>query len=206
MLGKTYEPPGLQRTIIFSGTMGGPNWGGASYDPVSHLLFVNSQDTAQIIRMVKGREGSRLPYVPAGDAFRRFWDSNHYPCQKPPWGTLTAIDLDQGTIRWQVPLGIVEELVAKGIPPTGTSNVGGSMVTAGGLVFIAATNDRHFRAFDKETGKELWDTKRSDKCRTRKCQYCRTHCRTKPACHPTVRVGLSRPATRRLADRWRRSS
>ncbi len=158
-LGKAYQPPGLQRTIIFPGTMGGPNWGGASYDPVSNLLFVNSQDTAQMIRMMKAREGSRLPYVPAGNAFGRFWDSNHYPCQKPPWGTLTAIDVDQGTIRWKVTLGIVEALVAKGIPPTGTSNLGGSIVTAGGLVFIAATNDRRFRAFDKETGKELWVTK-----------------------------------------------
>ncbi|HLU99620.1 MAG TPA: PQQ-binding-like beta-propeller repeat protein, partial [Acidobacteriota bacterium] len=77
-------------------------------------------------------------------------------CQKPPWGTLTAIDLRTGTFRWRVPLGVVDELVAKGIPPTGTSNLGGSLVTAGGLVFIAATNDSRFRAFDKETGAELW--------------------------------------------------
>lgn len=158
-LGKTYQPPGFKPTIIFTGTMGGPNWGGASYDSVSNLLFVNSQDTAQVIRMTKGREGSRLPYVPGGNAFGRFWDSKNYPCQKPPWGTLTAVDLTQGSIRWQVPLGLVEELVVKGVPPTGTSNVGGSMVTAGGLVFIAATNDRRFRAFDAETGKELWSTK-----------------------------------------------
>ena len=159
ILGKAYQPPGLKPTIIFSGTMGGPNWGGASYDPVSNLLIVNSQDTAQVIQMTKAREGSVLPYAPGGDAFGRFWDSNHYPCQKPPWGTLSAIDLNSGNLRWQVPLGIVEELVAKGIPPTGTSNVGGSIVTAGGLVFIAATNDRRFRAFDRDTGKELWVAK-----------------------------------------------
>ena len=159
VLGQPYQPPGFKTTIIFPGTMGGPNWGGASYDPVSNLLFVNSQDTAQVIGMMKAKEGSRLPYGPRGNAFGRFWDSRHYPCQKPPWATLTAIDLDSGSLRWQVPLGIVEELVAKGIPPTGTSNVGGSMVTAGGLVFIAATNDRRFRAFDKETGEELWVTK-----------------------------------------------
>ncbi|HEX2521599.1 MAG TPA: PQQ-binding-like beta-propeller repeat protein [Terriglobia bacterium] len=159
VLGQPYQPPGFKTTIIFPGTMGGPNWGGASYDPVSNLLFVNSQDTAQVIGMMKAKEGSRLPYVPRGNAFGRFWDSKHYPCQKPPWGTLTAVDLNRGSLRWQVPLGIVEELVAKGIPPTGTSNVGGSIVTAGGLVFIAATNDRRFRAFDKETGEELWVTK-----------------------------------------------
>jgi hypothetical protein len=139
--------------------MGGPNWGGASYDPVSNLLIVNSQDTAQVVQMTKAREGSVLPYVPGGNAFGRFWDSNHCPCQKPPWGTLSAIDLNTGNLKWQVPLGIVEGLVAKGIAPTGTSNVGGSVVTAGGLVFIAATNDRRFRAFDSDTGKELWVTK-----------------------------------------------
>jgi quinoprotein glucose dehydrogenase len=64
--------------------------------------------------------------------------------------------LNRGGFRWQVTLGLVDELVARGIPPTGTSNLGGSIVTAGGLVFIAATNDSRFRAFDKDTGKELW--------------------------------------------------
>ncbi len=76
----------------------------------------------------------------------------------PPWGLLHAIDLKRGTIAWQVPLGIVEDLEARGVPPTGTSNLGGSIVTAGGLVFIAATNDRRFRAFEARTGKELWVT------------------------------------------------
>ncbi|MBM3786699.1 MAG: hypothetical protein FJW30_20255 [Acidobacteria bacterium] len=69
---------------------------------------------------------------------------------------MTAIDLDTGEFRWRVTLGVVDELIAKGIPPTGTSNIGGSMVTAGGLVFIGATDDSRFRAFDKDTGKELW--------------------------------------------------
>src|SRR5439155_12431295 len=69
------------------------------------------------------------------------------------------IDLNQGEIRWQVPLGIVDELMARRIAPTGTSNLGGSIVTAGGLVFIAATNDSRFRAFDKDTGRELWVTR-----------------------------------------------
>jgi quinoprotein glucose dehydrogenase len=78
---------------------------------------------------------------------------------KSPMGTLTAIDLNTGDFRWQVRLGFVEEPVKRGIPPTGTSNLGGSVVTAGGLVFIAATNDRCFRAFDKDTGNELWMTR-----------------------------------------------
>jgi quinoprotein glucose dehydrogenase len=69
---------------------------------------------------------------------------------------LTAIDMDKGEFRWRVTLGVVDELIAKGLPPTGTSNLGGSIVTAGGLVFIGATDDSRFRAFDKDTGKELW--------------------------------------------------
>ena len=82
-----------------------------------------------------------------------------YPCQKPPWGHLTAIDLNKGEFRWRVTLGVIDELLKRGVPPTGTSNLGGTIVTAGGLVFIGATNDSRFRAFDKDTGKELWVTK-----------------------------------------------
>ena len=94
-----------------------------------------------------------------GSPNSRFWDKELNPCQKPPWGFLTAINLDTGDFRWRSVLGVVDELLAKGIPPTGTSNLGGSLVTAGGLVFIGATNDKRFRAFDKDTGKEIWTTK-----------------------------------------------
>ena len=158
-LGALYQPAGLEYTVIFPGTNGGPNWGGASYDPFRNRLFVNSMDAGQVFKLVKAREGSAAAYVPRGIPNGRFWDSNQYPCQKPPWGTLTAVDLDKGTLRWQVPLGVVDALVARGLPPTGTSNLGGSIVTAGGLVFIAATNDGRFRAFDTDTGKELWVTR-----------------------------------------------
>jgi quinoprotein glucose dehydrogenase len=156
--GEMYQPQGLNYTILFPGTNGGPNWGGASYDPVSSTLFVNSMDVGQVFKMVKAPEHSKAAYVPRGIPNGRFWDSNQYPCQQPPWGTLTAIDLNSGDFRWRVTLGVVDELRALGIPPTGTSNLGGSIVTAGGLVFIAATNDSRFRAFDKDTGQELWVT------------------------------------------------
>ena len=96
------------------------------------------------------------PYAHTG--YNRFLDPDGYPAVKPPWGTLNAIDLDAGEIRWTVPLGELPELTAKGIPPTGTENYGGPVVTAGGLVFIGATKDEKFRAFDKRTGEVLWET------------------------------------------------
>jgi glucose dehydrogenase len=81
------------------------------------------------------------------------------PCQQPPWGHLVAVNVNTGDIAWNVPLGTFNELEAKGIHNTGAPNMGGSIVTAGGLVFIGATNDSRFRAFDSRTGKELWVTK-----------------------------------------------
>jgi quinoprotein glucose dehydrogenase len=78
---------------------------------------------------------------------------------KPPWGTLNAIDLNTGDFVWRVPLGEVPELTARGVPRTGTENYGGPMVTAGGVIFIAATKDEMFRAFDQQTGDVLWESK-----------------------------------------------
>ena len=93
------------------------------------------------------------------DGWNVLFDQDGYPGVKPPWGTLNAIDLNKGEILWKVPLGEYPELIAKGLPPTGTQNLGGSAVTAGGLVFIGATKDQNFRAFDKTTGKILWTYK-----------------------------------------------
>ena len=98
-----------------------------------------------------------LPYSHKG--YIRFVDSEGYPAVKPPWGTLNAIDLNTGDLKWQVPLGEYEALTAKGIPVTGMENYGGPVVTAGGLIFIAATKDKYLRAFDKDTGEELWKYK-----------------------------------------------
>jgi quinoprotein glucose dehydrogenase len=161
VLGDLYTPIGLKPTVLFPGTNGGANWGGASWDPETHTLYVNSMDVGMMFHMVKRPAGAQIPYRPmdSGTPNGRFWDQNQYPCQKPPWGALTAIDLDKGEFRWRSVLGVVDELVARGIPPTGTPNIGGSIVTAGGLVFIGATNDSRFRAFDKDSGKELWVTK-----------------------------------------------
>jgi quinoprotein glucose dehydrogenase len=95
------------------------------------------------------------PYTFRG--FQRWYDEEGYPAIKPPWGTLNAVDLNTGTIKWKVPLGEYKELTKRGIPITGTENYGGPVVTAGGLLFIAATSDAKFRAFDKENGKLLWE-------------------------------------------------
>jgi quinoprotein glucose dehydrogenase len=91
--------------------------------------------------------------------YHKFLDPDGYPAVAPPWGTLNAINLNTGEYAWKIPLGEYPELAAKGVKDTGTENYGGPIVTAGGLVFIAATNfDRKFRAFDKSTGKLLWQT------------------------------------------------
>jgi quinoprotein glucose dehydrogenase len=140
-------------SVVFSGTIGGGNWGGVAFNPPLGLIFVNTSNLATIGRMVPdpGGEGYRNEF-----AYTRFWDSNKYPCQQPPWGELVAVNANTGDIVWKIPFGIYPELVAKGIPPTGTPNLGGPITTATGLVFIGATKDARFRAFDAKTGKELW--------------------------------------------------
>ena len=235
-----FTPPSLRGTMLFPGTDGGGEWGGAAFDPETALLYVNSNEQPWIIRMVthdttslyknncaschgddrKGtpptfpslvdiasrrshaeiatiiREGAgRMPgfdhlgrgidqivdFLTTGkddtvvdpeaakkdpnwqkyrnEGYILFRDPEGYPPLTPPWGTLNAIDLNKGEIRWQIPFGEYPELVAKGITNTGSDNYGGPVVTASGLLFIGATNfDKKFRAFDKLTGKLLWET------------------------------------------------
>jgi quinoprotein glucose dehydrogenase len=122
------------------------------------VSFLSGQNTDQITNsdMIDANLLG-VPYTHTG--YNRFLDQNGYPAVRPPWGLLSAIDLNKGEILWQVPLGEYPELTAKGIPQTGTENYGGPVVTAGGLIFIAASKDEYFRAFDKDTGKEMWKYK-----------------------------------------------
>ncbi|MGH9383299.1 MAG: PQQ-binding-like beta-propeller repeat protein, partial [Vicinamibacterales bacterium] len=104
-------------------------------------------------------ESARSPYRKVTPEGGRFWDPDHrYPSNEPPWGELIAVSTSTGDIAWRVPLGGFEELEKKGIK-TGTASLGGGITTAGDLVFIAATIDGYFRAFDARNGKELWATK-----------------------------------------------
>ncbi|HEY0263140.1 MAG TPA: pyrroloquinoline quinone-dependent dehydrogenase [Granulicella sp.] len=151
---------GMKPSIVFPGTLGATNWHGGSYDPSLNYVFYNTIELADIGWMAPQPAGSPLAYQRTGvhGPYDRFWDGDKYwPCQQPPWGQLVALNLDTGEYAWKVPLGTIPELDAKGIHNTGSMNMGGSIATAGGLVFISATNDHHFRAFESKTGKILWD-------------------------------------------------
>ncbi|HKI44320.1 MAG TPA: PQQ-binding-like beta-propeller repeat protein, partial [Balneolales bacterium] len=247
--GSLFTPPSLQGTLLFPGYDGGGEWGGAAFDPTTGYLYVNANNIAWLLQLMRvttengtpmaaGRSlyllncaichgadlkgdptsnfpslvnlsdtlteqqvrkhiqkgggfmpsfspltskqqdliidylfkktsrrtsgkievagKNTLPYAHTG--YKKFLDPNGYPANKPPWGTLTAINLNTGNIVWQKPLGEYKALEKKGIPVTGTQNYGGPVVTAGGLIFIAATKDEEFRVFDKKTGDLLWKT------------------------------------------------
>ncbi len=156
--GPAFNPPSLQGSVVIPGFHGGANWSGASFDPPTGRLYVNANNVPNVITLVD--TGKKDPSRYGGYATKgyvKFLDHEGYPGIKPPWGVLTAIDLNAGTIAWQVPLGEHPELTARGVPRTGTETFGGSIVTAGGLVFIGGSKDERFHAFDKDTGKLLWE-------------------------------------------------
>jgi quinoprotein glucose dehydrogenase len=151
-----YTPYGLELTLVMPGTLGGGNWSGGSFDKASGYLFVNANEFGAVGAMLPQADGAPEKFRRGSKdgEYARFWDGNQWPCQKPPWGTLNAVDVNKGEIVWKAPLGSVNELKTK----TGTPNLGGSIVTASGLIFIGATMDSRFRAFDEKTGEELWAT------------------------------------------------
>jgi glucose dehydrogenase len=144
-------------TLAWPSTLGGGNWSGVSVDPKLGYIFTNVMNLAQWGHMQKNPDGSYGRTATFGGNYARFWDpKNHIPCQDPPFGELVAVNSATGDIAWRVPLGIVEELETQGVHNTGALNLGGSIATASGLVFIGATNDNRIRAFDSKTGRELW--------------------------------------------------
>lgn len=154
--GAMFTPQSERGLIQMPGYLGGANWSSPAFDPETDTLFVNSMDMP-LVQKLRHTPRTHIPYAPAG--LERFLDSEGYPGIKPPWGSLSAIDLAKGETRWRVPLGEYEELTARGVPVTGQENYGGPTVTAGGLLIIAATIDEHLRIFDKDTGDELWKWK-----------------------------------------------
>jgi quinoprotein glucose dehydrogenase len=152
--GTIFTPPSLEGTVALPGTRGGATWSGASFDPATGWLFVNANEIANVLKLV-ATPAAPQPYRFA--AYQQFLDLHGYPAITPPWGTLSAIDLGAGRIAWQVPLGEHPELAKRGLRGTGTENFGGTIVTAGGLVFIGGSKDEKFRAFDASTGRVLWE-------------------------------------------------
>ncbi len=149
-----YTPYGRKLTLVVPGTLGGANWSGASFDRASGYLFVNANEVGAVGAMEPQAADAPVRYRRASKEgeYARFWDEHQWPCQKPPWGTLNAVDVNKGEIVWKVPIGVVDGLKTT----TGTPNLGGSIVTDGGVVFIGATTDSRFRAFDARTGEQLW--------------------------------------------------
>ena len=155
--GPAYNPPSEKGTVVLPGFHGGATWSGASFDPETGILYVNSNNQPNVVTLSKAKKESKQAYRATG--YIKFLDQEGYPAIKPPWGQLSAIDLNEGKIVWQSVLGEYPELKAHGVPQTGTENFGGTIVTTGGLVFIGGSRDEMFHAFDKKSGKLLWQTK-----------------------------------------------
>jgi quinoprotein glucose dehydrogenase len=161
-----FTPPSVQGTLAVPGNLGGMNWSGYAFDPIRNLLVVNTNNFIARVRLIPrdkvssnnedGDYGAQrgTPY----GMLRRFLQSpSDLPCGAPPWGTLTAIDMVEGTIRWRIPFGSMKDFGgAHGSVPPGSISLGGPITTEGALVFIAGTTDAHIRAFNVETGEELW--------------------------------------------------
>jgi quinate dehydrogenase (quinone) len=174
-----FTPPGLEPTLNLPGSLGGMNWGGLSLDPLRHYLFVNDMRVGLEMQLgetdhphahndiaATSDSRPRKPQPMQGTPYaikvkQRFVSPLGIPCQKPPFGTLTAINLDTRQIAWQMPVGTVQDTGPLGIKmhlpiPIGMPTLGGTLATQGGLLFIAATQDYYLRAYDSATGEERW--------------------------------------------------
>ncbi|HKF54673.1 MAG TPA: PQQ-binding-like beta-propeller repeat protein, partial [Blastocatellia bacterium] len=172
--GAIFLPPSLEGSIFFPGNVGGVNWGGLSYDPVRGIAIAQTNRLAFEVRLIPRDEFNKMRSSGAANRlkgeFGRMTGTPYamyrepllgpsgVPCTAPPWGALTAVDMNTGQIKWEVPLGSIPQLalIRKEAANWGSLNLGGSMVTGGGLVFIAAAMDTYLRAFDIETGREVW--------------------------------------------------
>jgi quinoprotein glucose dehydrogenase len=148
---KYFQPPRVDHAVArFPGNWGGIDWSHAAFDPKSGTYIVNASEIGSQQMMIRKSDGTYdMRY-----GYQWFWDKDtHMPCQVPPWGNLYAINVNTGAIAWRSVLGVTDGLAD---PNTGRPNVGGPIVTGGGLIFIGATDDRRLWAFEVKTGKELW--------------------------------------------------
>ena len=172
--GHMYAPPSLRGTLMNPWSGGGPNWGGPAYDPKRQLMIVNSSRILAALRLVPlaAADNEDHHYSPTARslspmdgtpyAVEKYFVTSPFgaPCSPPPWGALTAVNLETGSIEWEIALGSIERMLPVPLPiEWGVPNVGGPIVTGGGLVFIAATFDQKFRAFDIDSGEKLWQVK-----------------------------------------------
>jgi quinoprotein glucose dehydrogenase len=160
-----FTPPALDKTMVmFPSTLGGGNWSGFSYDRSRALLFTNIMNLGQVGRMERRTDDRTdlAPYrrtSPWNNAYARFWNpETKVPCSTPPFGELVAIDVNRAAVVWRTPLGVFDDLKGRGFDKTGSPNIGGTIATAGGVVFVGATIDKRVRAFDADTGALLWET------------------------------------------------
>ncbi|MBI4472665.1 MAG: PQQ-binding-like beta-propeller repeat protein [Acidobacteria bacterium] len=153
-----YTPYGMAPSLVFPGSEGGGGWGGVAGNPDLGLVFVNTRHLGVIAQLQPSVSSGVLPSFAKQKVPTSFYvDAQGYPCNAPPWSELVAVSSITGDIVWRTALGEYEQLTEKGILGTGTAvNDGGPIATASGLVFIGATSDLGFRAFDAKTGKELW--------------------------------------------------
>jgi len=164
-----FQPPSLKDSLMQPGNAGGSNWGGIAFDPQRQLAIANTMNLPFVVALIpranlheqgmsenyKDYEFARQEGTPYGMRRTAFKSGLGIPCVKPPWGVLTAVDMEHGTIKWQIPLGDIPYVhLNLGMPA-----IGGPIVTASGLVFIGASLDDRFRAFDTDTGKLLWEVK-----------------------------------------------
>jgi quinoprotein glucose dehydrogenase len=171
-----FTPPSLQGTLAMPSNIGGAHWGGLAFDPARQIAVIPVNRIAAFVQLIRldeldtlevrtnasrlGDQYTRMHGTPYVMRRRMITAPDHLPCVPPPWGALVAIDLETGARAWDVPLGdpstMIPALAALSKTPLGLPNLGGPIVTAGGVVFIGATMDHFLRAFDIETGRELW--------------------------------------------------